>query len=163
MTLDHSDNTPGREMQRMNKAQAQMRHDIRMTTADAGNDVIELTDAVTVSLVMDDNTVLDAGAGAAMRVGGEAAVFESPAVQEGGSLEAALERAAQDIARRMYAQLGDKRKAKQMMLQVFKDFCRHIDDVTPEYAIGYMAARARYLAQRKMLNELTAEQKEVTA
>ena len=112
MTLDHSDNTPGREMQRMNKAQAQMRHDIRMTTADAGNDVIELTDAVTVSLVMDDNTVLDAGAGAAMRVGGEAAVFELPAVQEGGSLEAALERAAQDIARRMYAELGDKMKAK---------------------------------------------------
>ena len=112
MTLDHSDNTPGREMQRMNKAQAQMRHDIRMTTADAGNDVIELTDAVTVSLVMDDNIVFDAGAGAAMRVGGESAVFESPAVQEGGSLEAALERAAQDIARRMYAQLGDKMKAK---------------------------------------------------
>ncbi|MBR5224240.1 MAG: hypothetical protein IKV90_01070 [Clostridia bacterium] len=114
MTLEHSDNTPGREMQRMNKAEAKMRHDIRMTTADAGNDVIELTDAVTVSLVMDENTVLDAGAGAAMRVGGEAAVIKMPAVQESGSPEEAPERAAQDIARRVYAQLGDKMKAKIM-------------------------------------------------
>ena len=70
---------------------------------------------------------------------------------------------AKDIYRICFYYAGDKRKAKQMMLQVFKDFCRHIDDVTPEYAIGYMAARARCLAQREMLNELTAEQKEVTA
>lgn len=70
---------------------------------------------------------------------------------------------AKDIYRICFYYAGDKRKAKQMMLQVFKDFCRHIDDVTPEYAIGYMSARARYLAKRDMMNELTAEQKEVTA
>lgn len=111
MTLDHSDNTPGREMQRLNKAQAKMRHEIRMTTADAGNDVIDLTDAITVSLVMDENIVLDAGVNAAMTVGGEAAVFEMPALQE-GEAAGVLERAAQEIARRVYAQLGDKMKAK---------------------------------------------------
>ena len=70
---------------------------------------------------------------------------------------------AKDIYRICFYYAGDKRKAKQMMLQVFKDLSGHIDDVTPENAIGYMAARVRSMAQRDMMNELTAKQKEVTA
>ena len=113
MTLEHSDNTPGREMQRMNKAEAKMRHDIRLTTADAGSDVIDLTDAITVSLVMDENTVLDAGADAKITVGGEAAKIQIPAQQKSGrTIGSALEEAAQEIARKVYMQLGEKTKAK---------------------------------------------------
>jgi len=110
MTLEHSDNTPGREMQRMNKAEAKMRHDIRLTTADAGNDVLDLTDAITVSLIMDENTVLDAGADACLSVGAaqetltpEATPGEAQPAQEAG---AALERAVQDAARGVYRQLS---------------------------------------------------------
>lgn len=115
MTLEHSDNTPGREMQRMNKAEAKMRHEIRLTTADAGNDAIDLTDGMTLSVVMDENTVLDAAADAAITVGGEAAQIavgpaQNPAEDE--AIAGALERAVQDMAQRIYPQLGEKTKAK---------------------------------------------------
>ena len=115
MTLEHNDNTPGREMQRMNKAEAKLRHEIRLTTADVGNDVIDLTDAITLSVVMDENTVLDAAADAAITVGGEAAqiALESAAIPAAdGAIGEALERAAQEIARKVYAQLGEKTKEK---------------------------------------------------
>ena len=113
MTLDHSDGTPGREKQRLNKAEAKMRHDIRLTTAEAGNDVFDLTDGVTVSLVMDENTVLSAGANAAMVIGGEAAATALPDAQAAEKmLDEALSAAAKDMARGIYPQLSEKTKNK---------------------------------------------------
>ncbi len=113
MTLEHSDNTPGREMQRMNKAEAKTRHEICLTTADAGNDVLDLTDAMTLSVVMDENTVLDAAADANITIGREIAIPEIllPAA-DGRTLDSALKRAAQDIAKKLYAQLGERAKEK---------------------------------------------------
>lgn len=113
MTLEHSDNTPGREMQRMNRAEAKTRHEIRLTTADAGNDVFDLTDAITLSIIMDENTVLGAAADANMTVGRDAAMPEMPLpAADGQTLDGALERAAQDMAKKLVAQLGEKAKEK---------------------------------------------------
>ncbi len=112
LTLSHSDRTPGREMQRMNQGEASMRHEIRLTTADAGNDVIALTDGITLSVVMDDKTVLDAAADAAITVGGEAVPMALDGEAGAQTLEAALERAAQEIARGVYGQLGEKTQKK---------------------------------------------------
>lgn len=113
MTLAHHDSTPGREKQNLNQAEAKMRHEIRLTTADAGNDIFDLTDGITVSLDMDGNTVLSAGADAKMTIGG-AAVFVDmgePAA-EGKTLDEALETAAAEMARSFYGQMGDSAKKK---------------------------------------------------
>ena len=113
MTLEHSDSTPGRDKQRLNKAEAKMRHDIRLTTAETGNDVFDLTDGVTVSLVMDDNTVLSAGANAAMTIGGERTALALPEGQAAGkTLNQALSAAVQEMARGIYPQLSEKTKNK---------------------------------------------------
>ena len=115
MTLSHSDNTPGREMQRMNSAEAKLRNDIRLTTAQAGSETISLTDAITLSLVMDENTVLDLAADTAMTVGATPAKIALPEAQGAKpteEVEGALARAAQEMARGLYAQLSEKTRAK---------------------------------------------------
>ncbi|MBR5288994.1 MAG: hypothetical protein IKU34_10470 [Clostridia bacterium] len=113
LTLEHHDSTPGREMQRMNKAEAKMRHDIRLTTAESGSDVIDLTDAITLSLAMDGYTVLDAAAQTAMRIGGEAAqMTQADEAQPGRTLAAALDDAAKNAARVLYGQLDSAAKKK---------------------------------------------------
>ena len=113
-TLEHQDNTPGREMQRLNKIEAKLRNEIRLTTAEGGNDAIDLTDAITLSLVMDDNTVLDLAADTAMRVGGEAAEISLPEAIPAAQGEAAeaIEDASREMARALYRQLGEQTKEK---------------------------------------------------
>lgn len=69
---------------------------------------------------------------------------------------------ARDVYKVCFHYAGDRKKAQQMMLQVFKDFYRHIDEVAPDYALGYMAGRAKALAQGDIMSELAAEQQEVT-
>ena len=113
LTLEHHDSTPGREMQRMNSAEAKLRHDIRLTTAESGNDVIELTDKITLSLVMDGNTVLDTAADTAMRIGGDAVqAAEVPAAAQGRTLEDALDEAVMKIAKAAYGQMDNAMKKK---------------------------------------------------
>lgn len=113
VTLEHHDSTPGREKQNLNDAQAKMRHEIRLTTADAGNDIFGLTDGITVSLEMDGNTVLSAAADATMTIGGDAATVEmgEPAA-EGKTLDEALEAATMEMARSFYGQMSDSAKEK---------------------------------------------------
>lgn len=113
MTLEHHDSTPGREKQNLNQAEAKMRHEIRLTTADAGNDIFDLTDGITVSLDMDGNTVLSAAADAKMSIGGEAARMDmgEPAA-EGRKLDEALESATMEMARSFYGQMSDSAKEK---------------------------------------------------
>lgn len=117
MTLEHQDNTPGREMQRMNKAETKMRHEIRLATAETENDRFDLTDAITLSVVMDENTVLDIAADTAMSVGAAQAAIDFPDVNEsgeeiGGAVGGALEKAAMRLAQSLYAQLSEKTKEK---------------------------------------------------
>lgn len=113
MTLAHHDSTPGREKQNLNEAEAKMRHEIRLTTADAGNDVFNLTDGITVSLEMDGNTVLSAAADTTMTVGGELPALDmGEHAAQALTLDTALENAVQDMARKLYAQLGDSAKKK---------------------------------------------------
>ena len=113
MTLEHQDSTPGRQMQRMNQAEAKMRHDIRLTTAESGNDAIDLTDAVTLSLVMDGNTVLDTAADTSMRIGGEVVLMaDVPAAAPQRTLEEALDDAVGRIAQSTYAQMDASVKKK---------------------------------------------------
>ena len=113
LTLEHHDSTPGREMQRMNAAEAKLRHDIRLTTAESGNDVIDLTDTIKLSLVMDGNTVLDTAADTAMRIGGEAVqMADIPEAAQGRTLEEALNDAVGKIARAAYSRMDNAMKKK---------------------------------------------------
>ena len=114
MTLEHHDSTPGREMQRMNKAEGKMRHEIRMTTAESGNDIFDLTDAITLSLTMDGYPVLDVAADTDMRIGGETALtaMDAPAAAQGRTIADALDEAVRQIARMSYGQMDDAAKKK---------------------------------------------------
>lgn len=100
-TLSHKDNTPGRRMMRLNQAEAETKHTIRLTTQESGNEQIALSDAITVEVVMDGNAFLAAGADVSASIGGEAP-----------SLAEAAPATAQELSARIYRQLGeDERKA----------------------------------------------------
>ena len=62
-SLGHTDKTPGRRMQRLNDAAAEMKHTIRLTTTEAEHAPIELTDEITLDVTLDSNAFLRAGAG----------------------------------------------------------------------------------------------------
>jgi len=113
MTIEHQDNTPGREMQRMNKAETKMRNEIRLTTAETGNDRFDLTDAITLIVVMDENTVLDMTADTIMSVGAAETSIDFPEVNGSGeAIGGAFEEAAMRMAQGLYAQLSEKAKEK---------------------------------------------------
>ena len=69
-SLGHTDHTPGRRMQRLNDMAAENKHVIRLTSAET-DEMLELTDEITLNVTMDSNSFLSAGANVHMFVGGE--------------------------------------------------------------------------------------------
>ena len=100
-SLGHTDKTPGRRMQRLNDAAAEMKHTIRLTTTEAEYAPIELTDEITLDVTLDGNAFLRAGADVHIRAGGEMA--EVPL-----SLQAMDEASAKALAREIYRTLDDE-------------------------------------------------------
>lgn len=112
-TLTHSDNTPDRDKLRLNDVQLKLRQVIRMTTHDAGDENIGLTDEMTVEAVMDEKTFLNAQADVSMIVGGtKATSSDSTESVEVVCQEDLLDSAVRDLARRVYPHLSDKAKNK---------------------------------------------------
>ena len=97
-SLGHTDKTPGRRMQRLNDAAAEMKHTIRLTTTEAEDAPIELTDEITLDVKLDSNTFLSGSADVYMRAGGEAA--ETPQ-----NLQAMDEASAKALAKEIYRTL----------------------------------------------------------
>ena len=106
-SLSHQDNTPGRRMQRLNRADVSLKNVIRLTTHEGGDEAISLTDSVTLKAVMDDNTFLNAKMEAAICAGGEAmqAQADAPAFSLSDDAAAAL-------AARIYPQLPQAARDK---------------------------------------------------
>ena len=105
-TLTHQDNTPGRRMQRLNEADIKLRNVIRLKTHEAGDEVISLTDDMTLEAVMDDNTFLTAGADLRMEIG--APVSAMAAVSAGDMpIHEAMEEAVRDLAAAVYRTLEE--------------------------------------------------------
>ena len=102
-SLGHTDKTPGRRMQRLNDAAAEMKHAIRLTTTEADNAPIKLTDAITLDVTMDGNAFLRAGADVQMRAGEEIQ-------QTLQNLQAMDEASAKALAKEIYRTLDDKAK-----------------------------------------------------
>lgn len=102
--LTHEDRTPGRRMQRLNSVDAEMKNAIRLTTHESGDEMIELTDEVTLEIKLDENTFLAGSADVAVRVGG---AVQRPALAQ----EEITPEAAQTLAGRLYPQLDEDTKA----------------------------------------------------
>lgn len=100
-SLGHTDKTPGRSMQRLNDAAAEMKHTIRLTTTEAEYAPIELTDEITLDVTLDSNAFLRAGADVCMRVGGE-----MPNLPQ--NLQAMDDASAKALAKEIYRTLDDE-------------------------------------------------------
>jgi len=100
-SLGHTDKTPGRRMQRLNDAAAEMKHVIRLTTKETAQTSIELTDAITLDVTLDGNAFLRGSADVRMCVGGE-----EPEMPE--NLNAMDEAAAKVLAKEIYRTLNEK-------------------------------------------------------
>ena len=114
-TLGHTDGRPGLRMQRLNDISAKLHFVLGLTTQEAGDAVIGVSDDATLSIVLDGNTFLDCAADMTLSVGGQPAQ-ESPepagtiAPQE--ALEAAVQDAVVALARGLYPTLSASAKNK---------------------------------------------------
>ena len=106
VNMTHKDNTPGKRMQRLNQVDIEGKNVIRIVTTEDEMQHNALTDEATVKVMMDGNTFLSGGAALDVRFGGEApeAVSAETAGDE-TALSEALERAVQNLSRRVYRQL----------------------------------------------------------
>lgn len=112
-TLTHNDNTPGRDKLRLNDVQLKLRQVIRMTTHDAGDETIGLTDEMTAEAVMDEKTFLNAQADVSMVVGGVKTAHSGGVKSvEVMRTEDVLDGAARDLAKSIYPYLSEKAKSK---------------------------------------------------
>ena len=102
-SLGHTDKTPGRRMQRLNDAAAEMKHVIRLTTTETADAPIELTDAITLDVTLDGNAFLRGSADVCVRAGGED-------VEMPQNLQAMDEAAAKELAKKIYRTLDEKTK-----------------------------------------------------
>lgn len=102
-SLGHTDKTPGRRMQRLNDAAAEMKHVIRLTTTETADAPIELTDAITLDVTLDGNAFLRGSADVCVRAGGED-------VEMPQNLRAMDEAAAKELAKKIYRTLDEKTK-----------------------------------------------------
>ncbi|MBQ7784800.1 MAG: hypothetical protein IJ381_01440 [Clostridia bacterium] len=116
-TLTHQDNTPGRRMQRLNKANVSLRNVIRLTTHEAGDAVFSLTDAVTLEAKMDENTFLAAKADMKMEIGGEEPENKADSSAESitearMTLDSAAAASVKELSAAVYQTLNDTERAK---------------------------------------------------
>ena len=102
-SLGHTDKTPGRRMQRLNDAAAEVKNVIRLTTAETDDAPIELTDEITFDVTLDSNTFLRGSADVRLCVGGETE-------QDMQNLQAMDETTAKTLASAIYRTLDEKTK-----------------------------------------------------
>lgn len=102
-SLGHTDKTPGRRMQRLNDAAAEMKHTIRLTTTEAENEPIELTGVITLDVTLDGHAFLCANADVHMCVGEETQKMPQ-------NLQAMDEASAKMLAKEIYRTLDEKAK-----------------------------------------------------
>jgi len=102
-SLGHTDKTPGRRMQRLNDAAAEMKHVIRLRTAETADAPIELTDEITLDVTLDGNAFLRGSADVRMRAGGE----DTEMPQD---LQAMDEASARALAKGIYRMLDETTK-----------------------------------------------------
>ena len=101
-SLGHTDHTPGRRMQRLNDIAVETKHVIHLSSAEADEEM-DLTDEITLSVTMDSNSFLSAGADVRMHVGGDA-----PAMPE--ETTAMGKEPAKALAKKLYRSLDEKTK-----------------------------------------------------
>lgn len=117
-TLGYTDNTPGRRMQRLNDLSIKLKTVTTLTTAEAGNEVIDLDETISLTAVFDDNTFLDVSADCEAAVGGRSGEALNAAPAENAAqtasaetVAAALEEAAARMAQLIYGQLSESQRA----------------------------------------------------
>ena len=101
-SLGHTDHTPGRRMQRLNDVAAEMKHVLRLTSAETDEE-LELADEITLSVTMDSNTFLAGSANVRIHVGGEEAAMPE-------ETQAMDEASAKALAKALYRGLDEKTK-----------------------------------------------------
>ncbi|MBQ8620388.1 MAG: hypothetical protein IJ418_23160 [Clostridia bacterium] len=100
-SLGHTDKTPGRRMQRLNDMAAETKHVIRLTTAEAVQEPIEMTDEITLSVTMDSNTFLSGSAEVRLSMGAQ--TQKAPE-----NLQTMDEASAKALAKKLYRTLDEK-------------------------------------------------------
>ena len=114
VTLGHTDRTPGRRMQRLNDASAKLRVDMTVKSQESAPDFVTIREQSSVSASFDGNTFLDIGVKGDAKIGGEAktpALNNAPAT-DWTQVRTALEEAAVQLAKDVYAQLDDAAREK---------------------------------------------------
>lgn len=116
-SLNHQDNRPQMRMQRLNSVEAKLKNAIRLTTNEQKNDVIGLSDEISLEVIMDGNTVLAGGADVSMTIG-EAGMEISAAGMDGAQaaadeeIAAALQAEIAELSARIYSFLSNSAKEK---------------------------------------------------
>ena len=98
-------------MQRLNKADVKLRNVIGITTHEAGDEILRVTDAMTIEAVMDENTFLKAGADFDMEIGGTIDHVQAPA-GDGMTPEEAMGEAVRGMASSVYPLLDANSRKK---------------------------------------------------
>ena len=111
-TLGLTDNTPGRQMQRLNDVSAKLRFVTTLTTTEAPMETIAFDEEATLSVVMDGNTFLDLAAEMTASVGGDqpAAVPVTQDSADAQQLQTALDNAIVTLVQGLYDGLSDSAK-----------------------------------------------------
>lgn len=109
-TFGRTDNTPGLRMQRLNDMSITAKSSLTLTTAEEGDAAIPMTGNMSLVAVFDGNTFLDVSAKAEASIGGMPGeiVLTGAAPSNWETMEAALSRAAAQMAAKVYPQLTEK-------------------------------------------------------
>lgn len=102
-SLGHTDKTPYRRMQRLNDVAAEMKHAIRLTTHEGGDEAVSLTDAVSLEVVLDGNTFLTGSADVSLCAGAQVQPMQAQPMDDGTAMA---------LARAIWRQLDDAVKEK---------------------------------------------------
>ena len=107
VNMTQKDNRPGKNMQGLNRIDAEGKNVIRVTTGDATADGDALDCELTGKLMLNENTFLQGGASMRVTIGGE-----TPGVaQADGDAEPwTIEEAVRALSRRLYRQLDEQTK-----------------------------------------------------
>ncbi|MBP3655645.1 MAG: hypothetical protein J6K32_03010 [Clostridia bacterium] len=106
-TFGHTDKTPGRRMLCLNDISAEMKQTISLTTKET-DDAVSLHDGMTLSITLDGNSFLEAGAQIDMTVGADAPGIAQAMPQPGeGSAQEAAAQAVRSLSRMVYPMLDE--------------------------------------------------------
>ena len=105
VNMTQKDNRPGKNMQGLNRIDAEGKNVIRVTTGEATADTLDCE--LTGKLMLNENTFLQGGASMRVTIGGEA---PDGAQADGDAEPWTLEEAVRALSRRLYRQLDEQTK-----------------------------------------------------